>query len=114
MTVPPENTLADPEQLIPDLQRQLAERDEAPQREIRTAEVLQVINSSPGDLTPVFTIHLLRGRHWQRQRMPVAPAARDAERSGRRVGRIWTPAISTHDGLAPIAMICRIHRKQLP
>ena len=45
MSVPPENTLADPEQLIADLQRQLAERDEAPQREIGTAEVLQVINS---------------------------------------------------------------------
>jgi two-component system, NtrC family, sensor kinase len=58
MNATPDNTSADPEQLIADLQRQLAEckaeRDEALQRETAVAEVLQVINSSPGDLTPVF------------------------------------------------------------
>ena len=52
MSATPDNTLADREQLIADLQRQLAEckaeRDDALQRETATAEVLGIINSSPG------------------------------------------------------------------
>jgi hypothetical protein len=72
MSATPDGMLVDPQEIIAalrgefaevqrtnaDLQRQLAEckaeRDEALARETATAEVLQVINSSPGDLTPVF------------------------------------------------------------
>src|SRR6516225_2647603 len=58
MSATPDTTFTDPKQRIADLERQLAasnaERDEAQAREAALAEMLQVINSSPGDLTPVF------------------------------------------------------------
>jgi GAF domain-containing protein len=54
----PEDTQVDLTQTIAALRRELdtrtAERDEALAREAATAEVLQVINSSPGELAPVF------------------------------------------------------------
>src|SRR5215470_9015516 len=72
MGATPDSTFTSPDQLLADLQRQLVEcraerdqaqrnlnettteRDEALAREAATAEVLGVINSSPGNLAPVF------------------------------------------------------------
>ena len=65
MSVPPDSTLANLEQIIADLRRELgqltAERDEAYRRrdhslarEAATAEVFEAINFSPGNPAPVF------------------------------------------------------------
>jgi GAF domain-containing protein len=67
MTATVDNAVADLQRANTELQRQLdertAERDEALEQQTATAEVLEVVNSSPADLAPVFDALLEKAMH---------------------------------------------------
>jgi hypothetical protein len=77
MNTAPDSTLANLQQNLEALQRQLdertAERDESLARETATAEVLGVINAAHGNLAPVFDAMLAKAMAGSRRRPRTVP-----------------------------------------
>ena len=88
----PDDTQVDLRQTIAELQQKLdartTERDEALAREAAMAEVLQVINSSPGDLAPVFDA-ILEKAHQGSAKQPRGQLATYDGEFFRFVSRTW-------------------------
>src|SRR6516162_8015888 len=119
MSATPDSTFGSPEQLVADLQRQLAEREvelaEAREQQTATAEVLQVINSSPGDLAPVFDamldkmMSLCEAAHGHFLVYDGALFHPGAFRGEERFGEIWRqgfPFRPSHKGNPLAQLIC--------
>ena len=136
MSPTPDGTLADPRQIIADLRRELdecraerdkaqrkldertTERDEAIAQQTATAEVLRVINSSPGDLTPVFEVMLEKAtrlcgapfgvlRTWDGERFHLAAANGDVRFT--ELARIGSAILSKPEGFCGFQELCHSH-----